>query len=192
MGALFMWQHGGQGYSTRLGEYLLPYVDRLEYLGEFPGGMSPPAPTYLPEGESHELLRRRISGLLMRACAEEPRQPVKAEDIYLYQTGMAGIAHFHESAIRARPFPTVVFGAIFHSSYHCFEESPVGLKHYGKCDEKDLDDFEKYLRGGGKCGYVFTEFPSNPILTSVNITRLRKLVSHMPPPPWGGKQWAEG
>lgn len=173
-----MWQHGGQGYSTRLGEYLLPYVDRLEYLGEFPGGNTPPQPTYLPEGESHELLRKRISGLLMRACAVEPRQPVKAEDIYLYQTGMAGIAHFHESAIRARPFPAVVFGAIFHSSYHCLEESPVGLKHYGKCDERDLDDFEKYLRSGGKCSYVFTEFPSNPILASVDITRLRKLVSH--------------
>lgn len=54
------------------------------------------------------------------------------------------------------------------------------MKHYGKCDENDLNDFEKYLDNGGKCSYVFTEFPSNPILVSVDLIRLRKLVSATP------------
>ncbi|KAK8088973.1 hypothetical protein PG997_003934 [Apiospora hydei] len=134
-----------------------------------------PTPTYLPEVESHELLRKRISGLLMRACVEEPKQPVKPNDVYLYQTGMAGIVRFHEVAVKVRPFPVIVFGAVFHSTFHYFEEEAVGMKHYGNCDDNDLNEFEKYLEGGGKCSYVFTEFPSNPVLVSVDLVRLRKM-----------------
>lgn len=180
MGAIFMWQHAGLTFSTRLAEYLLPRADTFVYLGEFQNERGVPAPTYLPEVESHELLRKRIAGLLMRACVEEPKQPVKADDIYLYQTGMAAIVRFHEIAVKMRPFSVIVFGAVFHSTWHYFEEEPVGMKHYGQCDDNDLNEFEKYLDGGGKCSYVFTEFPSNPILVSADLIKLRELVSDSP------------
>jgi hypothetical protein len=52
-----------------------------------------------------------------------------------------------------------------------------GIKHYGLIDDDDVDDFEKYLEEGGECAYVFMEFSSNPILVSVDLIRLRKLVS---------------
>ncbi|KAK8056177.1 cystathionine gamma-synthase [Apiospora rasikravindrae] len=175
MGAIFMWQHAGLIFSTRLAEHLLPQIESLVYLGEFQSELGVPTPTYLPEVESHELLRKRISGLLMRACVEEPKQPVKPDDVYLYQTGMAGIVRFHEIAVKVRPYPVAVFGAVFHSTFHYFEEEPVGMKHYGHCDDNDLNEFEMYLEGGGKCSYVFTEFPSNPVLVSVDLVRLRKL-----------------
>ncbi|KAK6221091.1 hypothetical protein LQW54_001664 [Pestalotiopsis sp. IQ-011] len=177
MGAIFMWQHGGLGFSTRLGEHLLSQMDSLEYLGEFSGDSADavPPPTYLPESEAHGLLRKRIAGLLARSTVQEYKKPVQPEDVYLYQSGMAAILRCHEAIVRSRPYPVAVFGAVFHSSWHLFEESPGGLKHYGKCDENDLDEFEKYLEEGGKCSYVFTEFPSNPILVSVDLIRLRKL-----------------
>ncbi|KAK7989098.1 ankyrin repeat domain-containing protein [Apiospora arundinis] len=175
MGAIFMWQHAGLTFSTRLAEQLLPQADTFAYLGEFQNEQGVPTPTYLPEVESHELLRKRISGLLMRACVEDPKQPVHPNDVYIYQTGMAAIVRFHETAIKVRPFPVVVFGAVFHSTWHYFEEEPTGMKHYGHCDDNDLSEFEKYLDEGGKCSYVFTEFPSNPILVSVDLVRLRKL-----------------
>ncbi|KAI0125666.1 cystathionine gamma-synthase [Xylariales sp. AK1849] len=175
MGAIFMWQHGGLGFGTRLGEYLLPKVETLRYYGEFPGGSAAPTPTYLPEVESHDLLRKRISGLLMRATVEEYAKPVQPDDIYLYQSGMAAITKTYEVINELRPEPVAVFGALFNSSWRVFEESPGGLKHYGKCDENDFNEFEKYLEGGGKCSYVFTEFPSNPILVSADLIRLRKL-----------------
>ncbi|KAI1866491.1 hypothetical protein JX265_007792 [Neoarthrinium moseri] len=175
MGAIFMWQHAGRGFSTRLGEQLLAKLDTFKDLGTFPGGNGAPSPTYLPEVESHGLLRKRIAGLLMRATVEEYAKSVQPDDVYLYQSGMAGISQFHEIAMKSRPYPVAVFGAVFHSSWHLFEESPGGLKHYGKCDEDDLNEFEKYLEQGGQCSYVFTEFPSNPILVSVDLLRLRKL-----------------
>jgi cystathionine gamma-synthase len=52
------------------------------------------------------------------------------------------------------------------------------MKHYGKCNDDELNEFEKYLEEGGKCSYVFTEFPSNPILVSADLVRLRKIVSN--------------
>ncbi|KAK8049660.1 hypothetical protein PG994_011390 [Apiospora phragmitis] len=172
MGAIFMWQHAGLIFSTRLAEHLLPQADTLVYLGEFQNELGVPTPTYLPEVESHELLRKRISGLLMRACVEDPKQPVEPEDVYLYQTGMAAIVRFHEIAIKGAAIPG---RPVFHSTWHYFEEEPVSMKHYGHCDDNDLNEFEEYLEGGGKCSYVFTEFPSNPILVSVDLVRLRKL-----------------
>ncbi|KAJ2974527.1 hypothetical protein NUW58_g8632 [Xylaria curta] len=88
---------------------------------------------------------------------------------------MAAITRLHEATLQLRAGPVVVFGAVFHSTYHLFEESEGGIRHYGRANDADVDDFEKYLEEGGKCAYVFTEFPSNPILVSVNLERLRRL-----------------
>lgn len=89
---------------------------------------------------------------------------------------MAGITRLHEAIKLLRSGPAVVFGPVFHSTYHLFEESEGGIRHYGRADESDVDDFEKFLEQGGGCAYVFTEFPSNPILVSVDLMRLRRLV----------------
>lgn len=83
--AIFQWGHGGLGFSTRMAEALLPHVDSLVYVGEFPGGVGAPPPTFLPEGDAHRALRGRIAGLMMRACAGEHEKSVAADDVYLYQ-----------------------------------------------------------------------------------------------------------
>ncbi|KAI0910510.1 pyridoxal phosphate-dependent transferase [Ustulina deusta] len=88
---------------------------------------------------------------------------------------MASITRLHEAITSLRSGPTAVFGSVFHSSYHMFAESEGGMKHYGRADASDLHDFEKYLEAGGECAFVFTEFPSNPILVSVDLMRLRGL-----------------
>ncbi|KAI0442288.1 cystathionine gamma-synthase [Xylaria telfairii] len=173
--AIFQWQHGGLGFSTRLAEALLPHIDSLVHIGEFPDGVSAPEPTFLPEGDSHQALRERIASLMMRACASEHEKSVGADDVYLYQTGMAAIMRLHEAIMSLHAGPTVVFGAVFQSTYHLFNESEGGVRHYGRADDSDVDDFEAYLEGGGECAYVFTEFPSNPVLISVDIARLRRL-----------------
>jgi cystathionine gamma-synthase len=112
-GAIFMWQHAGVGFSTRLGEYLLAHLDSLDYLGEFPDGANPPQPSYLPEAKSHGLLRKRIAGLLMQGTVEEYPKQVQPGDVYLYQTGMAAIMRCHQSITQLRPYSVVVFGAVF-------------------------------------------------------------------------------
>ncbi|KAI0857894.1 cystathionine gamma-synthase [Xylaria cubensis] len=173
--AIFQWQHGGLGFSTRLAEALLPHMDSLVHLGGFPNGVGAPDPTFLPEGDNHQALRERIASLMMRACATEYEKSVAADDVYLYPTGMGAITRLHEAIMSLRAGPTVVFGAVFQSTYHLFNESEGGIRHYGSADDSDVDDFETYLEGGGKCAYVFTEFPSNPVLVSVDIVRLQRL-----------------
>ncbi|KAI0404847.1 cystathionine gamma-synthase [Xylaria palmicola] len=172
---MFQWLHGGLGFSSRLAESLLPHVDALIHVGEFPGGVGAPEPTFLPEGDSHRRLRERIADLMMRACAGDHEKSVTADDVYLYQTGMAGVTRLHEAITTLRSGPTCVFGAVFHSTYHMFEESEGGIRHYGRAADSDVDDFEKYLAAGGECAYVFTEFPSNPVLVSVDLMRLQGL-----------------
>ncbi|KAH7034828.1 pyridoxal phosphate-dependent transferase [Microdochium trichocladiopsis] len=176
-GAKFVWTHRGLGFSTRLAEALLPKVGSLKNIGEFPGPAADgvPPPTYLPEGASHKLLRERVAGYLNRATIQDYPTPVTPDDITLYQTGMAAIVRIHEAIVKIRPGTVAVFGSIFHSTWHFLEENSHGFKHYGKSSDADLDAFEAYLEGGGSCSYVFTEFPSNPILVSLNLARLRKL-----------------
>ncbi|KAI1756456.1 cystathionine gamma-synthase [Xylaria castorea] len=173
--AIFQWQHGGLGFSTRLAEALLPHMDSLIHVGEFPDGVGAPEPTFLPEGDSHRALRERIAGLMMRACPTEHEKSVGVDDVSIYPTGMGAIYRLHEAIMSLRAGPTAVFGAVFQSTYHLFNESEGGIRHYGGATDSDVDDFETYLEGGGKCAYVFTEFPSNPVLVSVDVVRLRRL-----------------
>jgi cystathionine gamma-synthase len=63
--------------------------------------------------ESHALLRRRVADLLMRATVKEYEKSVESDDVYLYQSGMAGITRFHDVAMKVRPYPVAVFGAAF-------------------------------------------------------------------------------
>lgn len=174
--AIFQWHHGGLGFSTRMAQALLLHADSLVHVGEFPDGIGAPEPTFLLQGQNHRALRGRIANLMMRACASEHEKSVADDDVYLFQTGMAGITRLHETIKLLRAGPTVVFGPVFHSTYHLFEESEGGIRHYGRADESDVDDFEEFLEQGGSCAYVFTEFPSNPTLVSVDLMRLRRLV----------------
>jgi cystathionine beta-lyase/cystathionine gamma-synthase len=61
------------------------------------------------------------------------------------------------------------------------------MKHFGRCDAESgvMEALVEWLAGeraaGRKVGYVFAEFPSNPILVSVDLRRLREVVSRGDP-----------
>jgi cystathionine beta-lyase/cystathionine gamma-synthase len=75
---------------------------------------------------------------------------------------------------------------VFPNTYHLFEESEGGMKHFGQCDAdgRALEELEEWLEeekvAGRKVAYIFTEFPSNPILVSLDLRRLRGIVSDHP------------
>jgi cystathionine beta-lyase/cystathionine gamma-synthase len=83
----------------------------------------------------------------------------------------------------------VLLGSVFHNTYPLLEEGEGGMKHFGRCDGGSgvMEALEEWLEGektaGRKVGYMFAEFPSNPILVSVDLKRLRELVSRAPDPP---------
>ncbi|KAK3950388.1 pyridoxal phosphate-dependent transferase [Pseudoneurospora amorphoporcata] len=152
-----------------------------------------PPPTYLPESDAHDKLRERIVAL----CRRDPLDPEIAarltpKDVFLYTTGMAAVFRLHEALVKAgRRGPVVALGAVFHSTFHLFEELEGGqregeekveaFKHFGNCEDSDkvmgeLEEYAKQLKEKGRgIGYLFVEFPSNPLLVSVDLGRLRKI-----------------
>ncbi|KAK3489533.1 pyridoxal phosphate-dependent transferase [Neurospora hispaniola] len=150
-----------------------------------------PEPTYLPESDAHEKLRERIVALCQRMPRDvELASRLTTKDVFLYTTGMAAVFRLQEAFLNAgRRGPVVALGAVFHSTFHLFEElegttttnGEEGFKHFGECEDSDkvMDQLEEYAKGlkqkGRKVGYVFVEFPSNPLVVSVDLGRLRKI-----------------
>ncbi|KAB5551130.1 pyridoxal phosphate-dependent transferase [Coniochaeta sp. 2T2.1] len=186
-----IWQNPGTGVSTRLAEHLLPAVEagkvvevpfKVEDDTKHIDIFSIPPPTGLPEVEAHAKLRERIVGLWKRAAVTpEKADLVTEKDVFLYPTGMASIYKMHLSLVHWRPGKAVAMGSIFHNTYHLQEEAPQGFKHFGRMDGdgKGIDELEAFLeaeaREGRKVTYVFTEFPSNPIMVSADLHRLKSL-----------------
>lgn len=180
-GIMGVWQNPGIGPSIRLAEDLLAQIDTITDVYCDPRGANPPARiAAFPESEAHESLRQRISNLLHRAAIDPVQIRVTPKDIYLYQTGMAALYAAHNALLAYRPGTVVVLGAIFHSTIHWLsEQSPQGYKHFGPVDTAGLDVFESYLREERSAcrnvSYVLVEFPSNPLLASANLRRLKAL-----------------
>lgn len=182
-GVIGVWQNTGTGVSTRTAEKLLKHIDGDFNIVEWSGDdiNQVPAPTYLPECEAHGKLRKRISDLLHRQPLDPDKVKVTEDHVYLYPTGMAAIYRLNEVLVQRDPGTVLVIGSIFHNTYHLFEEGPGGLQHFGNATASSgvLDKVEAYLSehyGQGKTvSYLFVEFPSNPILVSADLNRLRAI-----------------
>ncbi|KAJ4341301.1 hypothetical protein N0V85_009861, partial [Neurospora sp. IMI 360204] len=141
----------GQGQFKVLG-WTATGADFLSGSGSGSGTLTEkdiPAPTYLPESEAHQKLRERIVAL----CQRLPVNPAIASrltpnDIFLYTTGMAAVFRLHEALVKSgRRGPVVALGAVFHSTFHLFEEvegteggeheGEEGFKHFGSCEDSD-------------------------------------------------------
>ncbi|EGS19096.1 uncharacterized protein CTHT_0057200 [Thermochaetoides thermophila DSM 1495] len=198
-GALGVWQNTGTGVSSRLAAALLPAAkagnvnliwsgdarDEVRYDYANPSSSSVPIPAPhkgqqilgLALTESHTSLRARIASL-----AQGKRAQPTPDDVFLYPTGMGAVWRLHQSLSSVRQGGSVVvLGSVFHSSYHLFgdEASGGGMKHIGAVDSEGsgLEELEAYLEGerlaGRRVGYIFAEFPSNPILVSLDLERVR-------------------
>lgn len=164
------------GISSRLAEDCLKEVDTLQ---EVSLPLSVPE-TPVKEGQAHQVLRDRIASLMNRAPAGPPRtREVASDDVYLFQTGMSSIYSVHQYLTKKLNQQTVLFGFAFHATPHVFEDFGPGFKFFGTGDEAELDELETYLKEeakeGRKIQALWTEFPSNPLLSTANLGRLRKL-----------------
>jgi hypothetical protein len=195
-GAIGIWQDFGVGISTRLAASLLPAAEKGEVSIVWQGGADGvqngevPGWEGLPLGEGHAGLRRRVAELVNHgagAAEDEGKGKVGEEDVWLYPTGMAAVWRLHRAllGVRGREGKVVVIGSVFHNSFHLFEESEGGFKHFGQADGESgvMEELEKWLEGereaGRKVAYVFVEFPSNPILVSADLRRLKEVVSSL-------------
>ncbi|KAL8289743.1 hypothetical protein RB597_001389 [Gaeumannomyces tritici] len=176
------WQTGGLGVSSRLAEALLPHVETSLVEVDGDAAAAPGSWSGLREDGAHAALRGRIAELLRRAPLEPARaETVVPEDVFLYPTGMAAIYRCHQALARHRPGRVLVLGSVFKNTWHLFDESAAGMKHFGHCHDGPglLADLEVWLAAeaaeGRGVSYCFLEFPSNPILVSADLVKLRAL-----------------
>ncbi|CZR58793.1 related to O-succinylhomoserine (thiol)-lyase [Phialocephala subalpina] len=170
------WQNAGMGISSRLAEDCLKEIDTLEEISLPTSSSTKP----VKEGPAHQILRDRITSLMNRAPAGPPRaKEVRSDDVYLFQTGMSSIYSVHQYLTKKLNQKSVLFGFAFHSTPHVLEDFGPGFKFLGVADDAELDELEIYLKDeakeGRKIQAVWTEFPSNPLLSTPDLGRLRKL-----------------
>lgn len=172
------WSHAGVGISSRLAEEALS--KHATTVRELALVDTPPVNNYADPLGSQIALRVRVADLIERAPLD-PHRPsrVAPGDVYLYQTGMTGIYFVHKILNRwcQTKSKTVMFGIPFHQTTHIFKYWGHGFEHLPLGTE--LDALEKLVEAESRAGTpvlaVWTEFPSNPLLVSSDLTRLRQL-----------------
>lgn len=179
-GIIESWGQPGLGISIRGAEQLLKGVSTMV---EVPLSLDTiPKPTFTPENWAHAGLRARVHELVHRAAIDPADITCEVKDVFLYPTGMAAIYKTTNLLLKYRPGTAVVLGIVFHNTFHhLFEESPSGFKHVGKVDEEAIDGFESWLEEERKAerpvSFALVEFPGNPTLETVDLPRIKTLVS---------------
>jgi cystathionine gamma-synthase len=166
------WQNTGTGISSRLAEYMLKDIASLKEVD-----IDSPRPQW-DQGPT-QALSKRIVDLLEREPVVGPARTTKVQprDVYLYTSGMTAICAVHDYLLRWRTGPTVLFGLAFHQTIHIFEYWGPGIKHFPLATE--YEQLEAYLKEQKQAGTpvqaVWTEFPSNPLIVSADLWKLREL-----------------
>ncbi|KAG8958331.1 hypothetical protein FRC03_009225 [Tulasnella sp. 419] len=143
-------------------------------------------------------LRRRIAGVLVRddtpevdltlPVAKESWRGVKnvgESDVWLYPTGMSAIWHAHQLAMQWKAKEgevgkSVCFGFPYTDTLKILQKWGPGAHFLGNGLDSDIDSqlvpiLQQQQQSQPPILALFCEFPSNPLLRSPNLVRLRSL-----------------
>ncbi|TFK26083.1 PLP-dependent transferase [Coprinopsis marcescibilis] len=110
-------------------------------------------------------------------------QDASEDDVVLYPTGMTAIWNAHQLAMQVLgQEKSVCFGFPYTDTLKILQKWGPGCHFLGHGLDSDIDELEKILEkesaekpGRRSIVGLFTEFPSNPLLRSANLPRLRQL-----------------
>ncbi|EKJ71564.1 hypothetical protein FPSE_08203 [Fusarium pseudograminearum CS3096] len=163
------WQHTGYGVSSRQATHWLesaPFLNRDNKSSR----------SHLQNEEAADakvVVQRRIAHLF---GTETNR--LDADDVFLYPSGMSSISHTADTIghLTTDEKRTVaIFGFLYVDTFKVLSKIyGFDCKLYG-ATPSDLDALETDLAGGLQLSALFTEFPGNPLLASVDLERLQKL-----------------
>ncbi|RUS18947.1 pyridoxal phosphate-dependent transferase [Endogone sp. FLAS-F59071] len=132
-------------------------------------------------------LRRRLAGVWTEEGTEGPGAvkserdvgEVSEKDVYLFPCGMSAISNAHRyimAAVEAKgnERKSVCFGFPYIDTLKILQKFGSGCYFFGQGDDAALDELEQLL-SGERILALFLEFPSNPLLKSADLRRLRAL-----------------
>ncbi|EGW34767.1 uncharacterized protein SPAPADRAFT_57835 [Spathaspora passalidarum NRRL Y-27907] len=131
-------------------------------------------------------LRRRICGKVDKSKnqIEEMEKARRGKhlgetDVYLFPSGMASIFFAHFSLLqtsKGEPKKSVCFGFPYVDTLNILKKFGPGVYFYGLGDDDSLDELEQGLESGAiDIMALFCECPSNPLLKTPNLARIRAL-----------------
>ncbi|CAE6444788.1 unnamed protein product [Rhizoctonia solani] len=136
-------------------------------------------------------LRRRIAGVLVNDSPSAPLSDqipelgvsqrgidVTENDVFLFPTGMAAIWTSHQLALASRPQQKISpqFSFPYTDTLKILQKWGPGCHFFGRGQDTDIDELSSILQGESILA-LYTEFPSNPLLRSANLPRLRELAN---------------
>lgn len=134
--------------------------------------------------EAKIALRRRICGKADKSKNQE-EEMYKAKrgkflsetDVYLYPTGMAAIFNAHQALLATgEAKKSVCFGFPYVDTLNILRKFGPGCYFFGLGDDDSLDQLEAQLEAGEiEITGLFCECPSNPLLKTPDLKRIRKL-----------------
>lgn len=140
-------------------------------------------------------IRRRIAGCLtddaeLEEALDESSQceggrlrGLTEDHVFLYPTGMSAIFNTHRILLAhaiangRKPEKSICFGFPYIDTLKILQKWGPGCQFYGHGNSADLDDLEQRLKNGERFLGLFTEFPSNPLLNSPDLKRIRQLAN---------------
>ncbi|EJD35335.1 PLP-dependent transferase [Auricularia subglabra TFB-10046 SS5] len=155
--------------------------------------------------DAKRALRRRIAGVLVqdRTSIDDPdvvallaagtnqqqvapsirSAGVTEDDVFLLPTGMSAVWTAHQLALNTRPpAKSVCFGFPYGDTLKVLQKWGLGCHFFGHGLDADLDALAELLAAEQAKDpsvpsvlALFCEFPSNPLLRSANLRRLREL-----------------
>lgn len=125
-------------------------------------------------------LRKRIAGVASDEVKgnvdvlNRSGEAIREEDVYLYPTGMSAIYHAHQLALKVKNEKSICFGFPYLDTLKILQKWGPGCTFFGFGNEEDLDRLENFLKTETVTA-LFCEFPSNPLLRSPDLVKLRSL-----------------
>lgn len=137
--------------------------------------------------EAKRALKKRICGKIdttnhqISDNGESTRDKNLSEnDVYLYPTGMASIFNAHQAVLGiTKPAKkSVCFGFPYVDTLNILKKIGPGVHFLGFGDDASLDEMENKLESGEfDIQALFCECPSNPLLKTPDLKRIRKLAN---------------
>lgn len=175
------WQHTGEGISSRRAEYCLQFYPRYRLSTtssscRSAGSFGSDSIERQGQAAQHHVAKE-IANLL------GPEHGVQASrDILVYLSGMKCCADLSRAIIDLNLHPQlhvpdmVTVGFLYVDTVKILERFNVNTTTVnGHGSNEEIDRLEAKLASGHRIAALFTEFPTNPLLTCIDLRRLRAL-----------------
>ncbi|KAG7697928.1 hypothetical protein KL951_002502 [Ogataea haglerorum] len=191
------WQHSGEGVSSRLGEYVLNEMgEKLESTAAkgrrtSSGRNSRSSISSLQNNQEYSTFveerfgrnldlrfAKEAKAILRNRIASHISPQLGDDNVYLCCSGMNAIFLTHQMLLKTmekRDQKSVCFGFPYVDTLNILKKWGAGVHFYGFGDDNSLDALEKRLEDGEPILSLFCECPSNPLLKTPDLIRIKKL-----------------